>query len=81
MIEQDTKTPQLEQFINGSLSGGTASLVRATADVNVPLDNLGTPAALRINVMGNTNKVADRDIAHYNRFPAWRPAWRWAWAP
>ena len=68
VVEQDTKTPQLEQFTNASASGGTNSLLRATADVNIPLDNLGTPAALRINVMGNTNKVQDRDIAQYNRF-------------
>src|SRR5580698_4325392 len=68
VIEQDTKTPQLEQFMDGSVSGGTASLLRATADVNEPLDGLGTPAAFRLNLMGNTNKVADRDIVQYNRF-------------
>ena len=68
VVEQDSKTPQLAQFIDASSSGGTNSLARATADVNLPLDGLGTPAAFRINVMGNTNKVADRDIAQYNRF-------------
>jgi catecholate siderophore receptor len=68
VIEQDSKTPQLEQFIDASLSGGTASLVRGTADVNEPIDGLGTPAAFRINLMGNTNKVADRDVAQYNRY-------------
>src|ERR1700733_688646 len=68
VVEQDTKTPQLEQFMDSSVSGGTASLLRATADVNEPLDGLGTPAAFRLNLMGNTNKVADRDIVQYNRF-------------
>ena len=56
VVEQDSKTPQLEQFINASVSGGTNALARAMADVNVPLDGLGTPAALRVNVMANTNK-------------------------
>jgi len=68
VVEQDTKTPQLERFIDGSLSGGTNSLLRATADMNEPIDGLGTPAAFRLNLMGNTNKVADRDIVQYNRF-------------
>ncbi|HWC63274.1 MAG TPA: TonB-dependent siderophore receptor, partial [Rhizomicrobium sp.] len=68
VVEQDSKTPQLEQFATASASGGTNALLRATGDMNIPLDGLGTPAALRINVMGNTNKVADRDIAQYNRF-------------
>ena len=68
VVEQDTKTPQLEQFIDASGSGGTNSLVRAVGDVNIPLDGPGTPAALRVNVMANTNKVADRDVVQYNRF-------------
>ena len=68
VVEQDTKTPQLEQFIDASLSGGTNSLGRAVGDVNIPLDGLGTPAALRVNVMADTNKVADRDIVQYNRY-------------
>lgn len=68
VIEQDSKTPQLEQFIDASASAGTNSLLRATADVNMPIDGLGTPAALRVNVMANTSKVAERDIAQYNRY-------------
>ena len=67
VVEQDSKTPQLEQFIDASVSGGTNSLARAVGDVNMPIDGLGMPAALRINVMANTNKMADRDIAQYNR--------------
>lgn len=68
VIEQDSKTPQLTQFTDVSLSGGTASLLRGTGDLNIPLEGLGTPAALRVNAMANTNKVADRDVVQYNRY-------------
>ena len=68
VMEQDSKTPQLEQFINGSVSGGTNALARATADVNIPIDGLGTPAALRINVMGNTNRWPTAISCSINRF-------------
>ncbi len=68
VVVQDTKTPQLEQFIDASASGGSNSLARAVGDANIPIDGLGTPAALRLNVMANTNKVAERDIVQYNRF-------------
>jgi catecholate siderophore receptor len=68
VIEQDSKTPQLEQFTDANLSGGTNSLLRATGDVNIPIEGLGTPTALRVNAMANTNKVADRDVAQYNRY-------------
>ncbi|HWY61500.1 MAG TPA: TonB-dependent siderophore receptor [Rhizomicrobium sp.] len=68
VVEQDTKTPQLEQFIDASVSGGTNRLGRAVGDVNVPLDGLGTPAALRVNVMADTNGVQDRDVVQFNRY-------------
>ena len=68
VIEQTSKAPRLEGFTNLSLSGGTNDLGRVTADLDAPLDNLGTPAAVRINVMANTNGQAGRDEARYNRF-------------
>ena len=68
VVEQDSKTPQLEQFISASASGGTNSLGRAVGDVNIPIEGLGTPAALRANVMVNTNGVADRDVVRFNRY-------------
>ena len=68
VVEQDSKTPQEDAFMSASLSGGTASLARIVGDANVPLADLGTGAAFRINVMANTNKIADRDVAQYNRY-------------
>jgi catecholate siderophore receptor len=68
VVEQDSKTPQAGQFVNASLSGGTNSLARAVGDANIPLDGLGTPAAVRANVMLDTNKVAERDVVQFNRY-------------
>jgi catecholate siderophore receptor len=68
VVEQDSKTPQLERFISASASGGTNSLGRAVGDVNIPIEGLGTPAALRANVMVSTNGVADRDVVRFNRY-------------
>lgn len=68
VVEQDSKTPQPDQFIDASVSGGTNRLGRAVGDVNMPIDGLGTPAALRANVMVDTNGVADRDVVQFNRY-------------
>jgi catecholate siderophore receptor len=68
VIEQDSKTPEQEQFTNLSASGGTNSLARVTADVNLPLENTGVPTAIRLNAMFNTNGIAERDVARFTRF-------------
>jgi catecholate siderophore receptor len=68
VVEQDSKMPSLDQFISANLSGGTNDLARATADINIPIEGLGLPAAARINLMADTNGVAGRDLVNYNRF-------------
>jgi catecholate siderophore receptor len=68
VVEQDSKTPQLEQFINAGISGGTNRLARLVGDVNLPIDGLGIPAAFRLNVMADTNGVQDRDVTQFNRY-------------
>jgi catecholate siderophore receptor len=62
VVEQDSKLPTLNPFANGTLVFGTDMTKRATADVNQPLPDLGTGAALRLNVMANQNGIADRDV-------------------
>src|SRR5437667_231666 len=49
VVEQDSKLPTLNPFTNGTLVFGTDMTKRATADVNQPLPDLGTGAALRLN--------------------------------
>jgi len=68
VVEQDSKMPSQDQFVFANLSGGTNDLARATADVNIPIEGLGTPAAARVNLMADTNTVAERDLVNYNRF-------------
>lgn len=68
VVEQDSKTPELKAFTSANISAGTNDLGRATADINMPIEGLGTPAAARVNLMVDTNGVADRDVADYNRF-------------
>src|SRR5580698_9291962 len=59
VIEQDSKTPEQEQFTNISASGGTNNLARVTADVNMPLEGTEVPSAIRLNAMFNTNGIAE----------------------
>lgn len=68
VVEQDSKMPELKAFTSAAISAGTNDLGRATADINMPIEGLGTPAAARVNLMVDTNGVADRDVADYNRF-------------
>ena len=60
--------PEADPFTQVLVGAGTNSLARATADVNMPIDGLGTPAAVRINLMADTNGVAERDVVDFNRF-------------
>src|SRR5437667_721959 len=59
VVEQDSKLPTLNPFTNGTLVFGTDMTKRARADVNQPLPDLGTGAALRLNVMANQNGITD----------------------
>jgi catecholate siderophore receptor len=67
-VNQETKTPKLRSFINGSLEFGTDQTKRATLDINQPLPKLGKGAAFRLNIMGNDSEVKDRDITESRRY-------------
>jgi catecholate siderophore receptor len=63
-----SKTAGLKAFNQGSVSLGTASRVRATADLNRPLE-LGIPgSALRLNVMAQDYGTPGRDEVKNKRF-------------
>ena len=68
VIEQTSKTPQLDAFTGARVSVGTNDLQRATVDVNEPVDGLGMPAAFRINAMGDSEGQAGRDVVKYGRY-------------
>jgi len=68
-INQVTKAPFLDPVAVVTANLGTNSLYRMTADINQPI---ATTSAIRVNLMGESSDVADRDFVH-NR--------RWGFAP
>jgi catecholate siderophore receptor len=68
VVNQASKSPGLAGFISGSVNVGTDLTRRVTLDVDKPLTLLGSHAAFRVNLMGDMNDVAGRDIAENRRF-------------
>jgi catecholate siderophore receptor len=68
VVEQDSKTPQLRGFIDGSVSLGTDLTRRGTLDMNEPLLEISTNAAFRLDMMGTDAQVAQRDVVENRRF-------------
>lgn len=65
VVNQESKQPQAQRFIDGSLQFGSDLTRRITADIDEPL---GHGAAMRLNIMGQDSKVAERDVAENRRF-------------
>ena len=65
VINQVSKAAQLTDFVHVVAEGGTNSEGRGTADVNVKIDG---DTAVRLNVMGETSQVADRDDVQNHRW-------------
>ncbi|HEX3744229.1 MAG TPA: TonB-dependent siderophore receptor [Bryobacteraceae bacterium] len=68
VVNQAGKTPELPGFLSGDLEMGTDLTRRLTLDLDRPLPALGPHAAFRLNVMGDMNHVAGRDVAENRRF-------------
>ncbi|MGH7990119.1 MAG: TonB-dependent receptor, partial [Limisphaerales bacterium] len=68
IINQESKTPELDPFVAGTLSLGTDLTRRGTVDVNEPLPELGKGAAFRLNMMGNDSDVAGRNVTENSRY-------------
>ena len=67
-LNQVSKTPTLGNFVRAEVSGGTDSLIRGTADINMATPELGQGTAIRLNVMGHSQDVTDRDEVRYRRY-------------
>src|SRR5882757_8587166 len=63
-----SKLPTASDFGAISLGGGTADYLRGTADINRTVGDPDLGIALRLNVMGHKNQVADRDVTRYSRW-------------
>jgi catecholate siderophore receptor len=68
VVNQETKTPSLNQFISADLDFGTDLTRRLTADIDTPLPKLGAGAAFRLNIMGDEGDVSGRNDAENRRF-------------
>lgn len=68
VVNQATKMPGLLRAFAGTFDGGTDGTRRATADINLPISQLGKGAAFRLNVMGTEGGVAGRDVANNRRY-------------
>ncbi|HEX5229706.1 MAG TPA: TonB-dependent siderophore receptor [Bryobacteraceae bacterium] len=65
VVNQASKTPGRAGFVSGALDAGTDLTRRLTLDIDKPI---GASAAFRLNLMGDLNNVAGRDIAENRRF-------------
>lgn len=68
VVNNVTKAPQENQFIQGNATGGSDLTRRVAVDINEPIPSLGSGTAFRLTLMGDDNKVAGRDVAEYRRY-------------
>jgi catecholate siderophore receptor len=67
VVNQASKTPDLNRYVSAGLSFGTDLTRRGEIDLNLPVPKLGAGAAFRLNAMGHLSDVAGRDIAENRR--------------
>lgn len=60
-----SKTPELDDYMNFTGAVGTDAYYRSTADIN---KRLGPTMAARLNLMGHSNEVAERDEVENERW-------------
>ena len=68
VVNQASKTPSVLGFVSGDLDFGADLTRRLALDLDRPLPSLGPHAAFRLNVMGDMNGIAGRDVAENRRF-------------
>ena len=65
IVNQTSKLPTLDPLLGGSLVFATNGEARGTIDID---EAITSTAALRINAMGESTGVAERDYVHYDRW-------------
>jgi catecholate siderophore receptor len=68
VINQVSKTPAEDKFVNVNAQFGTDMTRRVTADINEPIADFAGGSALRINAMATEAGVAGRPFADNRRF-------------
>jgi catecholate siderophore receptor len=73
VINQESKVPQQQPFVNVQTQFGTDLTRRVSADINEPLTDLGPGSAFRANIVATEGGVAGRPYAanrHYGIAPS-----------
>ncbi len=68
VVNQESKVPAVERFVNVQTQFGTDETRRITADLNSPLEDVLGGTAFRANIMADEGGVAGRDDAEIRRF-------------
>ena len=68
VINQESKVPAQDKFVNVQTQFGTDLTRRISADINEPLPDLSDGSAFRLNIMGTEGGVAGRPYAENRRF-------------
>ena len=68
VINQESKVPRADKFLNVDTQFGTDLTRRVTMDANEPLNDVAGGAAFRINAMGTEAGVAGRPYDELRRF-------------
>ena len=68
VINQVSKTPAADKFVNVQAQFGTDLTRRITADINEPTPELATGSAFRLNAMATEGGVAGRPFAENRRY-------------
>jgi catecholate siderophore receptor len=67
VVNQASKTPDLNRYVTAGLAFGTDLTRRGEIDLNIPISKLGPGASFRLNAMGHISDVAGRDVAENRR--------------
>jgi catecholate siderophore receptor len=68
VINQESKVPRADKFVNVQAAFGTDLTRRITADINEPLPDLGSGTAFRLNALATEGGVAGRPYAENRRY-------------
>ncbi len=68
VINQESKVPGIEKFVEVQTQFGTDLTRRLTADINSPMSNAIGGTAFRLNGMFQNSNVAERDVAELRRW-------------
>jgi catecholate siderophore receptor len=68
VINQESKAPSVQKFLNVQTLFGTDKTRRITGDLNLPALHVAGGTSFRVNAMGQESGVAGRDYAEIRRF-------------